>query len=155
MVKVYPASKSCHWPFWQALRAAGVPIVASWIDADFNHTGREPSREQWLRHWELCCREAAAADVVLLYARDGERQMGALLEVGAALSSGGRVYAVTPHDWSFLHHPKVRRFATIEAAIVAIMATAAGERRAAPRRQQRPSIRGGCLARKDRGPHKR
>ena len=40
--KVYVASKSRHWPWWAALRAAGIPIVASWVDAEFNHTGAEP-----------------------------------------------------------------------------------------------------------------
>jgi hypothetical protein len=38
---IHPASKAKHWPFWQALRAAGLPIKASWIYAEFNHT---PSR---------------------------------------------------------------------------------------------------------------
>jgi hypothetical protein len=55
-----------------------------------------------------------------------ERQMGALIEVGAAL--GGQVFLVSPHNWSFQHHPRVRRFASIEAAVTAIMAAAAGER---------------------------
>jgi hypothetical protein len=63
-----------------------------------------------------------------MYAGADERQMGALLEVGAALGAGKRVYLVSPHDWSWKHHPKVRRFATLEAAVTAIMAGAAGER---------------------------
>jgi hypothetical protein len=32
MTRVYVASKSCSWPFWTALRAAGVPIISSWLD---------------------------------------------------------------------------------------------------------------------------
>jgi hypothetical protein len=55
-VKVYPASKSCHWRFWQALRAAGVPIAASWIDAEFNHDKSEPTPDEWTAHWERCCK---------------------------------------------------------------------------------------------------
>jgi hypothetical protein len=35
---------------------------------------------------------------------------------------------VSPHDWSFQHHPRVKRFATLEAAVTAVMAGAAGER---------------------------
>jgi hypothetical protein len=31
--RVYVASKARHWVWWAALRAAGVPIVAPWIDA--------------------------------------------------------------------------------------------------------------------------
>jgi hypothetical protein len=137
LVKVYPASKSCHWPWWTALRAAGVPIVASWIDAPFNHDGSEPSSTEWAEHWERCCREAAEADIALMYACAEERQNGALIEVGAALGAGKQVYLVSPHDWSWKHHPRVRVFDTLEAAIVAIMAGTAGERA----RQGRPRDR--------------
>jgi hypothetical protein len=41
----------------------------------------------------------------------------ALIEVGAALGAGKQVYLVAPHNWSFQHHPRVRRFVTLEAAI--------------------------------------
>jgi hypothetical protein len=57
-----------------------------------------------------------------------ERQMGALIEVGAALGAGKQVFLVSPHNWSFQHHPRVRRFDTLEAAVAAIMAGAAGEK---------------------------
>jgi hypothetical protein len=59
-----------------------------------------------------------------MYACAEERQMGALIEVGAALGAGKRVYVVSPHNWSFQHHPRVRRFATLEAAITAILMAA-------------------------------
>ena len=117
-MRIYPASKSKHWPFWCALRAAGIPIHPSWIDAPFNHTGGEPP--DWTLHWQLCTEEAAAADVVLMYAREDENQNGALIEVGAALAAGRRVFVVSPHDWSWMHHSNVRRFTTLEDAITAI-----------------------------------
>jgi hypothetical protein len=131
-MKVYPASKSRHWPFWSALRAAGIPIVASWVDAEFNHTGGEPP--DWCLHWMRCVEEAAAADVVLMYADKSERQMGALIEVGAALAAGARVFLVSPHPWSWRHHPQVRCFETLADAIAAIKelntpAAAAGDHR--------------------------
>jgi hypothetical protein len=44
--RIYPASKSRHAGWWRALRSAGVPIVCSWIDAEFNHTGSEPTRRR-------------------------------------------------------------------------------------------------------------
>src|SRR4051794_7463617 len=99
MLTVYPASKSRHWPFWQALREAGVPIAASWPDADFNHTGGEPTADQWRRHWQRCVDEASAADITLMFAQEGERQMGALVEAGACLGAGKRLYSVSPHAW--------------------------------------------------------
>jgi hypothetical protein len=128
LVKVYVASKSCHWPWWQALRAAGVPIAASWLDAPFNHDGSEPTPDDWTAHWDRCCREAAEADITLMFAGAEERQNGALLEVGAALGAGRQVYLVSPHDWSWKHHPRVRVFDTLEAAVTAIMAAVAGEK---------------------------
>jgi hypothetical protein len=128
LVKVYPASKSKHALFWQALRAAGVPIVASWIDAPFNHNGSDLSADEWVEHWEKCCREASETDIVLMFACAEERQNGALLEVGSALGAGRQVFLVSPHAWSWKHHPRVRVFDTLEAAVTAIMAAAAGER---------------------------
>jgi hypothetical protein len=38
------------------------------------------------------------------------------------------MYLVSPHDWSFRHHPRVRCFATLEKAVAALVAQAAGER---------------------------
>jgi hypothetical protein len=113
-VKVYASSKSKHWPFFAALRAAGVPIQASWLDAPFNHTGEEPTADHWARHWEMCCREAVDADAVLMFAQAGENQ------------NGKQVFLVSPHDWSWAHHPRVRRFATLADAITAIQAAAMG-----------------------------
>ena len=49
----------------------GVPIDASWPDADFNHTGGEPTSDQWRRHWTRCVDEAAAADIMLMFAQEG------------------------------------------------------------------------------------
>jgi hypothetical protein len=104
-----------------------VHIAASWLDQPFNHDGSEPSADEWSAHWERCCREAAEADITLMFACAEERQMGALIEVGSALGAGKRVYLVSPHDWSWKHHPRVRVFDTLEAAVTATMAGAAGE----------------------------
>jgi hypothetical protein len=56
-------------------------------DAEFNATGAEPSADQWRRHWATCIAEASTANVVLVYAACDERQMGALVELGAGLAS--------------------------------------------------------------------
>jgi hypothetical protein len=113
---------------WQALRAANVPIVSSWIDAPFNHNGSEPTPDGWREHWETCISEAASADITLAYCRSDENQNGAFLEIGAALSAGKQVYLVTDHDWSWRHHPRVRRFASLESAVTAIVSSNSVER---------------------------
>ena len=45
-----------------------------------------------------------------------------------ALAAGKRVFVVSDYTWSFGNHPRCRIFATLEAAIVAIMAGAQGAR---------------------------
>jgi hypothetical protein len=127
-VKIYCASKAKHWGWWQALRAAGLDIRASWIDAEFNHTGAEPTADAWAQHWKHCIDEVSSADIVLVVARDEERQMGALVELGAGLGAGAMVYLVTPHDWSIKHHPRVRTYKTIADAVAALVAMQQGER---------------------------
>jgi hypothetical protein len=106
------------------LRAAGLPIEASWIDWSLNTPGeRTPSPAEWRVHWDRCIEEAAAADVTLLFAMSTtEQQKGALLECGAALASGKQVFVVSTQEWSFRHHPKVRCFSRLEAAIAEITA---------------------------------
>src|SRR5262245_34115372 len=82
IVKVYPASKARHAHWWRSLRAAGIPIEASWIDAPFNRANSEPpTSEQWSRHWRQCIDEASNADVCLFVDLPGENQCGALVEM--------------------------------------------------------------------------
>ncbi len=126
---VAEASKSKHWDLWGALRGAGVPIISTWPDWQPNQDGSEPDADSWRAHSEACINDAASGDVLLLYAKDDERQFGALLEAGAALGAGKQVYIVSPHPWPFLrNHPRCRSFDTLESAVVAIMAMADGKR---------------------------
>jgi hypothetical protein len=111
--RIYPASKSKHWPFWQALRACDLPIVCSWIDAPFNHDNTEITDDAWCRHWDTCLREASNADVVLAYARADETQNGAFPEIGSALGCGAWVYLVSDHARSWRQHPRCKSFASL------------------------------------------
>jgi hypothetical protein len=75
----------------------------------------------------MCCDEAAA-DIVILYARADDRpQMGALIEAGAALGAGKQVWCISPHNWSWRHHPNVENFDSLAAAITALRAMQAGK----------------------------
>jgi hypothetical protein len=147
----YPASKSCWAPWWRALRACGLPIQASWLDWPANFDPSiEPSPDGWERHVSTCLSEAAAADVLLLYVQDSEQHLGALLETGAALGAGRTVFLISPHEWPFLrNHPHVRNFATLEAAVAALMSMKAGE---AARRPRAPKQAGSCDYHEPRAP---
>jgi hypothetical protein len=128
-VKIYVASKARHAEFWAALRSAGLPISSSWVDWPGNRDGQEPpSPDAWRRHWDRCITEAADADIVLFYAAQDERQCGALIEIGAALSAGKQVFVVSPYAWTFAHHLQSRTFAAVADAVAAITAMVAGER---------------------------
>jgi hypothetical protein len=122
---IYVASKSRHARWWRALRAAGVPITASWIDSAINTGLIDPSSDAWRDHWSACIEQAAKADVLLFLDLPGENQCGAIAELGAALASGKQVFIVSTSWWSIEHHPLARKFERIEDAITAIMASAA------------------------------
>jgi hypothetical protein len=132
-MKVAVASKSKHWVWFSALRAAlaghGIDLISVWLDWEFNHNNGEPTADDWRSHSADCIDDAGRADVLLLVAFETENQFGSLLETGAALSRGRTVFVVSPHPWPFLkNHPNVRVHASLEAAISSLIAMAAGAR---------------------------
>jgi hypothetical protein len=58
---------------WQRLRAAeGLSIRADWVDWPLNRPDtREPTGSEWREHSDKCMRQAAAADITLLYVEPG------------------------------------------------------------------------------------
>lgn len=102
MSGIYIASKSKHGPRWRALRAQGYPICSSWIDEC-----EEGATSDWVDLWTRCVSEAAGADVLIVYAEWGEILTGALVEVGAALACGVRVFTVGLNGQNFTRHPRV------------------------------------------------
>jgi hypothetical protein len=120
MRTIYPCTKSRHAKMWQRLaKTEGLNLRASWPSWPLNSEDtREPTGAEWCEHSARCLREAAAADVALLYAEPGEQHFGALLECGSALGAGRDVYLVAPHDWPFLRfHPRVTSFPTLREAL--------------------------------------
>lgn len=115
-MKVYVASKTKHAADWQRYRLVGksfnVDIISTWIDEA--GVGETKSLEDlWLR----CIGEASMCDILLCFAQEEEVLKGALVEVGAALSSGKLVYYVGPKSiGSWLHHPLVLQFPSLEEA---------------------------------------
>jgi hypothetical protein len=57
------------------------------------------------------------ADLCLFVCNEGEQACGQLIEAGAALAAGKRVFVVSPYEWTFAHHPRCRIFPTLEAAV--------------------------------------
>lgn len=109
---IYIASKTKHGPRWRALRAAGEPIISTWIDeAEVGATS------DWPDLWIRCVGEASCAAVTIVYAEAGEVLKGAWVEVGAALACGRRVIAVCVDEFSVFHHPSIERSSTIEEAL--------------------------------------
>jgi hypothetical protein len=102
MITVYPCSKARHYLWWQGLRAAGLPIATPcWIDAEFNATGEDLDHAGWASHWSECISLAASCELTLFLALPGEQHAGAVCEVGAALSAGRQVFAVSAVDFHF------------------------------------------------------
>lgn len=110
-MSIYVASKSKMGPEWKDWRAAGVPIISTWIDECGE--GQSVLPELWMR----CIQEAASAEVLVLVHREGEVQKGALVEMGAALMSGAVVIWVGPDYLTAQHHPSVRRAKDVEEAM--------------------------------------
>jgi nucleoside 2-deoxyribosyltransferase len=88
-MKIYIASKVKHAEKWRKLRKEGAKIISTWID--------EAGEGQTYSYHVLACNcieEIKEADALILYCEEGEMLKGALIEVGAALAFGKKVYAV-------------------------------------------------------------
>ena len=112
---VYLASKTSHAPKWRMLRAAGLRVVSTWIDeAGVGET------DDFSDLWSRCVAEAASADVLICYREPDEVLKGAFVEVGAAIATGTPVLAVGCDEFSFVNHPLVTCYATIEDALATL-----------------------------------
>ncbi len=113
MASIYGTSKTKHAARWKALRAAGVPIISTWIDdAGAGETS------DWGDLWCRCIDEAARATALVAFNDDGEAPNGSLLEIGAALGGGTHVYAVgfgPEHTWQ--DHPGVTKCGDVGTAL--------------------------------------
>lgn len=112
---IYTASKTKHAAIWRALRASGYAVVSTWIDE-----AGEGETADMSELAQRSIREAASADVTLLYCEPGDLLKGALIEAGAALAAGKEVRCVgTCASLSrvFSRHPRWSEWPTIEAAL--------------------------------------
>lgn len=113
MPRIYVASRVARASMWRDLRAAGVPIISTWIDE-----AGEGETDDFAKLWERIDTEIRQCDYFWFYGdRDDAPWKGALVEVGMALAySSSQVYAIIPKGLdgrlmrpvgSWLHHPDV------------------------------------------------
>lgn len=124
------ASLPARAAMWRALREAGWPIVATWIDE-----AGEGETENFTELWARIESEIRSARGVIVYAEPGDFPLkGAYLEAGIALGAGLPVAVVMPGVdleprsarpmGSWIRHPRVTVCATLEEARGAIEAAA-------------------------------
>lgn len=126
---VYIASKVRHASKWLALRAAGVPIVSTWIDEAGDYATLD-----WPDLWRRCITEASNAAACIVYVEPGDVLKGALLEMGAAMASGVPVFWVGPIDLAPSTHRGaygVTHVATMEEALAGLPALGSVDARVA------------------------
>jgi len=106
---------------WRELRAAGWPILSTWIDE-----AGDGETQDWGQLWTRIVLEVSQACGVILWAEQGDFPLkGAFVEVGIALGQGKRVAVCTRMQvrgprfqpfGSWLAHPSVRLCSEFEAA---------------------------------------
>ncbi len=96
---IYIASKTRHAAFWRDLRAAGAPIISTWID----ETG-EGENADLNDLWERCITEVKGCETLIVYRESQDILKGAWVEIGAALAIGRPVYAVGLNDFTISNY---------------------------------------------------
>jgi hypothetical protein len=120
VIRVYTASKLGHSRRWIDLRSSwqDVTFTARW--PDMHATTGPPTPERARLHWLEDEEDVRSADVVLVYAEEGEHLRGALVEAGMGIALGKTIIVVGEHPdfGTWQHHPKVFRASDLEHARV-------------------------------------
>lgn len=105
--RVYVASKVFRADMWRALRIdyPKVEFTSRWIDMNpLDDTDISKCRDGWIANLE----DVARADYLIAYAQEGDALNGTLVEIGAMLLKGGKVFLLGNYDWkTWKHHPNV------------------------------------------------
>src|SRR5580700_1340580 len=98
---------------WRKMRAAGAPIVSTWIDEAGE--GESPSLASL---WSRIVREASTATALIHYCEDEEVVKHALAEIGAALAADVPVFWVGPTTgYSIVEHPNAALTDSLDLAL--------------------------------------
>jgi hypothetical protein len=111
---IYTASKTKHAHLWRYLRAAGAPIISTWID----EAGEGESADL---HdlWERCISESRDCKTLIVYKEPEDVLKGAWVEIGAALAAGKPVHAVGLHGFTISNYRGIKHFASLADAFAA------------------------------------
>ena len=118
MVRIYIASKMHHAERWRGLydELPDVHICSHW---PFLEPFVHPSGENARKFWHDDVQDISDCHALIVYAEEGEKLRGALVEAGIAIGMGRPVIVVGEHPdfgtWSF--HPKVSRATTLAEAV--------------------------------------
>lgn len=142
--RIYVASRAsvlARGAMWRAERAAGAPIISTWIDEDGENDTADLD-ELWVR----ICREVSTAQRLVLYVEPTDFPLkGAFVEIGMALAARVPIVVVAPDVkiegrncrpfGSWIRHPLVcfadsvwTAFATDTASLSALSPSALGLR---------------------------
>lgn len=118
---IYIASKTRHATLWRDLRAAGAPIISTWID----EAGEGESADM---HdlWDRCISESKACTALIVYREPQDVLKGAWVEIGAALAVGRPVFAVGLDGFTISKYRGIKHFATIDEAFAAALSSDQG-----------------------------
>jgi len=115
MSGIYVASKTKHAHIWKSFRDKGFPIISTWIDEAGEGETKDLS-DLWVR----CVQEAADCSLLIAYIEDGEVFKGGYIEIGVALGNGKPVYLIGNFPGTFMNHPLVSCFDSLDDAFAAL-----------------------------------
>lgn len=109
---IYIASKTKHAWRWRQLRDSGVPVISTWIDE-----AGEGESADLSDLWRRCIEESKSAKALILYKEPEDTLKGAWVELGAALASGTKVYAVGIEGFTVAKDARITHCKTVAAAL--------------------------------------
>ena len=87
---IYITSKIKHAPKWRKLAEEGWPLCCSWIFMDLD----PEDSNQMSQAWEQMIDDCKRSRILIIYREEGEQLKGGLIEIGAVLGNGGRIFLV-------------------------------------------------------------
>lgn len=117
MIRIYIASKVIHAPKWRQLREHNIPVINKWIDiANTPKTTNKKVLKEWYKFlWDTCISDVNSCTHFILYNEKNDNPLqGTFIELGVALQTNKKIYAVSENNYEILKYYKVKKYSTIE-----------------------------------------